>query len=841
MRHSPFENADLRYLRKLRISLGIPTRMWIFCLICAASGLSSIRCEAQPAQTSSSVSENAASVSTAENAEASSGSVSTQTAPRTYKNGLGLDLVQNLASDQKTIWTSPSRLRLADADWLLPFGVATGILFATDTEFSKHLSNSPSLLNHSSSFSNYGVASLAAASGGLYVLGRFTHDERKRETGLLAAEAAMNSLAVNYALKYSFERERPLEDNYRGPFFQGGGDSFPSIHSAVAWSTASVIAHEYPGTLPTILSYGLAAAISASRVSAKQHYSSDVLVGSAIGWLVGEEIYRHHHNAELGGRNWETYPEARDREPGRKPTAVASAYVELDSWIYPAIERLVALGYIHSEFIGIRPWTRLECAEMVEEAGDSLRAESGSADEAGQIYGELVGEFERDLAGAGNGGPASFNLESVYSHVTYITGPPLADSYHFGQTVIDNFGRPYEQGLNSYDGASAYATVGRFAVYVRGEYEHAPFAPAYSLPAREAIAATDDNPLQPAVPFNTANQFSLLDTYVTAKFSAWNISFGKQTLWWGPEDEGSLMLSDNAAPMYMFRAAPEESLEIPLLSRFLGRFKTDFFVGKLSGNQFPARPLIHGEKISFKPTQNLEIGFSRLVEFGGAGRPLTAGAIWNSYASVKSSVNYRAAVSPGKRTSGFDVSYRLPFVRNWASVYADSLGADEVTPLANPPRSALNTGIYLPRLPGIRRLDLRVEAGYTDATTSRSNNGEYVYWDLYYHDLSTNKGNLIGSWMGREGKGVGAVSTYSFSARNNIQFAYREAKVSKDFIPSGETINDASMTVNRWLFDVVSLSASVQYEKWLAPVLAVDPQTDWTSSIRVTFWPKKLT
>ncbi len=823
------------------MSLGTSTRVCICCLICVVSGLGSTYCEAQSTQLDSNASGNTANIQSSQPAETSPDPENpTQAVMNPYKNGVGLDLMKNFASDQKAIWTSPGRLRLADADWLLPLGVATGIFFATDTEFSKHLSNSPSLLNHSSSFSNYGLASLAAASGGLYVLGRFTHDEHKRETGLLAAEAAINTLAVDYALKYSFQRERPLEDNYRGRFWQSGGDSFPSIHSAVAWSAASVIAHEYPGTLPTILSYGLAAAISASRVSSKQHFPSDVLVGSAIGWLVGEEVYRHHHNPEVGGSDWETYSEARDQEPGRKPTAVASPYVELDSWIYPAIERLAALGYIHSEFIGIRPWTRLECAEMVEEAGDSLRAESDSRDEGAEIYGELEREFDRDLAGVADGGPASFDLESVYSRVTNITGRPLADSYHFGQTIIDDFGRPYEEGLNSYNGVSGYATVGRFAIYMRGEYQHAPYAPAYSLPVREAIAIADDNPLQPPIPFNTVNQFTLLDTYVTAKFDTWNLSFGKQSLWWGPEDEGSLMLSDNAAPMYMFRASPEEPFEIPLLSRVLGPFKTDFFVGKLSGNEFPARPVIHGEKISFKPTQNLEFGFSRLVEFGGVGRPLTAGAIWNSYASVKSSVNYRSAVSPGKRTSGFDVSYKLPFVRNLISVYADSLGADEVVPLANPPRSAWNTGLYMPRLPGIRRLDLRVEAGYTDATTPRSNGGEYVYWDLYYHDLSTNKGNLIGSWMGREGKGVRAVSTYSFSAHNNIQLAYREAKVSKDFIPSGETINDASAAVNWWLRGIVSFSASVQYEKWLAPLLAAGPQTNWTSSIQVTFWPKNL-
>jgi hypothetical protein len=92
--------------------------------------------------------------------------------------------------------------------------------------------------------------------------------------------------------------------------------------------------------------------------------------------------------------------------------------------------------------------------------------------------------------------------------------------------------------------------------------------------------------------------------------------------------------------------------------------------------------------------------------------------------------------------------------------------------------------------------------------------------------------------MGREGKGIRAISTYWLSPRDNIQFAYREAKVAKDFIPSGETINDGSVAANWWVRDVVSFSASVQYEKWLAPVLAAAPQTNWTSSVEVSFWPR---
>jgi membrane-associated phospholipid phosphatase len=762
-----------------------------------------------------------------------------QTSTPAYQNSIGAAFLKHLASDQYTIWTSPARLRFADVDWLLPLGTATGILLATDSDSSRHLSNSPSLLKHSNDFSTYGLATMVAAGGGLYLWGHFMHEEHKRETGLLAGEAAIDALAVDYALKYSLGRERPLTDNYRGAFFKGG-DSFPSEHSAAAWAIAGVIAHEYPGTLPTVLSYGVAAAISASRVSAKQHFPSDVLVGGAIGWLVAEEVYRHHHDPDLGGRDWQTYSDSIDAGSGRKSTSVGSPYVELDSWIYPAIERLAALGYIHSAYLGVRPWTRLECADLVEEAGDEIRAEGPSAESANEIYLALVQEFQGDLNALAEGGPLSADVESVYSRVTGISGQPLTDGDHFGQTIVDDFGRPYKQGANSYDGFSGYASAGRFVAYVRGEYQAAPSASPYSLGVREAIAKTDGNPLQPPIPIASTSQFRLLDTYLAADYADWNFSFGKQSLWWGPGDEGALIFSDNAEPIYMFRMTPERAFEVPLLSRVLGPFKTDFFVGKLSGNEFPPRPVIHGENISFKPARNLEIGFSRLVEFGGVGRPMTAGAIWNSYVSVKSSVNYRASRNPGKRTSGFDFSYRVPFIASGLTLYAESAAADDVVPLASLPRAAWNSGIYLPRVLSLSRLDLRIEGGYTDPVTPRSNDGEYLYWDLFYHDLSTNKNNLIGSWLGREGKGVRALSTYSFSAHDNIQFGYRQAKVAKDFIPSGETINDGSVTVNWWPKNFVNLSASVQYEKWLAPLLATGPQTNWTSTFEICFWPRAL-
>lgn len=115
---------------------------------------------------------------------------------------------------------------------------------------------------------------------------------------------------------------------------------------------------------------------------------------------------------------------------------------------------------------------------------------------------------------------------------------------------------------------------------------------------------------------------------------------------------------------------------------------------------------------------------------------------------------------------------------------------------------------------------------------------EGIYYDGFYHDLYTNKNNIIGSWIGREGTGIQARSTYWFSPRNTLQFRYRHAKVASDFIPGGETINDGSVKLDYWMRHDLSVSAFVQYEKWLAPILAPTAQTNWTSSVEVTFWPR---
>jgi hypothetical protein len=288
------------------------------------------------------------------------------------------------------------------------------------------------------------------------------------------------------------------------------------------------------------------------------------------------------------------------------------------------------------------------------------------------------------------------------------------------------------------------------------------------------IATMDLNPVFPPSPIASHDQARLLDTYIGLNLANWQVSYGQESEWWSPNESGPLLFSDNAFPVRMFHINRVSPFYMPGLFKFLGPVRWDAFFGALQGHQIAPGPFVHGEKVSFKPTRNLEFGFSRTVVLGGAGLPITLNRLIHSYFSVTSSNNETPATDPGKRTGGFDFSYRVPLLRNWLTIYTDSLADDDPSPLAAPRRAGINPGMYISHFPRLGKLDLRVEAPLTNVVALKSP-GQYIYWDHFYHDLYTNRGFLMGNWVGRDGSGFKASSRYWLSGRNTIQFGYRHA------------------------------------------------------------------
>jgi hypothetical protein len=363
----------------------------------------------------------------------------------------------------------------------------------------------------------------------------------------------------------------------------------------------------------------------------------------------------------------------------------------------------------------------------------------------------------------------------------------------------------------------------------------------------------------PAGPIASTANGRLIEAYASARYANHEISFGKQDDWLGPGLGGGMAYSNNAENIYSFRINRTDPLHIPLLSDLLGPFRYEFLVGSLKGHTYPNDPWVHVEKVSFRPDSNIEFGFERTVIWGGKGHePITLHSFLRSFFSLSapSGAVKDSPQDPGARFGAFDFSWRLPFVRNWFTLYTDSEAHDDVSPIDAPRRAAYRAGLYLSHVPGISKLDVRAEGISTDPPTSRSNGGQFMYWENIQRQGYTNKGVLFGDWIGREDKGGQGWITYHLSGNEWLRVGVRNQKAAKDFIeiPAvydsagnlvtkaveyGTTLNDIDFQAVKRIGKDIEVNGSFAYEHWKAPIYLPGPQTVTTTTIQVTWFPER--
>ena len=768
------------------------------------------------------------------------------------KNKAPASLERSLPRDiylgQKEFWSWPSRMRLDDAYWAVPFGIVTGGLISADQSIKNALPQNPNTIKRFKSLSNYGALAYGGLVGGSYVLGKMSHRTYLSDTAWLAGESGLNSLITTYALKYALARQRPTEGNGKGDFFSSG-QSFPSEHSAAVWSVATVFAGRYPGIIPKLGLFGGAGLISFSRVVGQQHFTSDAFVGSALGYYFGRQALRRYQREHETDYLYGSF--VREEEsPSRTTANMGSPYVPLDSWVYAVFDRLAAKGEIGTAFSDMRPWTRMECARLLDEYQNRMPV-TGADSTVDPDYRVLANEFAPELRRRSGEANLGADVESVYTRISGISGEPLRDGYHFAQTLINDYGRPYGQGVNAIFGTSMRATAGPFAAYVRAEYQRSGTNQQYNPGQQAQIAIADiGGAVPPANPFPSVSRGRIVEGYVAFAFKNMQLSAGQQSFWWGPTRGGSLLYTNNAESIPMVLFSTSSPSKVP----FLGATRFQFFVGKLSGHQYiqaqtqpgavvlfgpnVEQPYIEGQKVAFKPTPNLEFSVSKTGVFGGPLVHFTADSFFRSLFSRGNTTpgqQVGAANDPGDRRSAFDISYRVPGIRNWLTVYLDSMTDDEISPLGYPRRSAMNPGFYLARVPGIHKLDFRAEGVYTNLP-GLLNQG-FFYSNSKFREGYTNNLNLMASWIGRQGYGIQTFTTYNFSPQRTLQFGYRNQHVDKSFLEGG-SLTDANVKADFFLRNDLSVSSFLQYEKWTFPFLSDAAHSNMTAAMQITYWPK---
>ncbi len=206
------------------------------------------------------------------------------------------DIPRNVLHDEKHIFLSPFHINRDNAKWWIFFGGLTGTLIAFDQRISDTMPQETALTTPSKWASrigaDYAIYPLWAS---FYFVGKAGENPRARDTARIGIESLIDADITVNILKLVTQRPRPEHKGDSVKFFTGG-DAFPSGHSIKAWALARVTAREFPESkLVPIVAYGAASAVSIARFGGRRHSASDAIAGAAMGFFIGDFVYRHHH------------------------------------------------------------------------------------------------------------------------------------------------------------------------------------------------------------------------------------------------------------------------------------------------------------------------------------------------------------------------------------------------------------------------------------------------------------------------------------------------------------------------------------------------------------------
>ena len=251
--------------------------------------------------------------------------------------------------------------------------------------------------------------------------------------------------------------------------------------------------------------------------------------------------------------------------------------------------------------------------------------------------------------------------------------------------------------------------------------------------------------------------FALDGSYFSTRLGNWSASFGQQERWWGPGWDGSLILSSNARPIPAIsieRRIPE-AFEAKWLS-WMGPWSFQTFVGHMEEERHIPHPYLWGMRGDLNPTilGGLEVGFFRMIQLGGKGRPQGFNTFVDAFLSednygAKTGNNDRSK-EPGNQLAGIDLRWQ-PFDSPFA-LYGQVVGEDEDKFLPN----CLMFQYGIEAWKNLQDSTLRVFAEYADLTsywwTDDPRTRNITYGHHIYNDGYRYRGRPIGHWADQDSK-----------------------------------------------------------------------------------------
>jgi Capsule assembly protein Wzi len=206
-------------------------------------------------------------------------------------------------------------------------------------------------------------------------------------------------------------------------------------------------------------------------------------------------------------------------------------------------------------------------------------------------------------------------------------------------------------------------------------------SPAYqtNLFAAQMGLRVDQIPSQALPTFQNDNAWRLHNAGIATRLDDWNVQAVANQRWWGVGWQSSLVLSGNAPSMnaLSLQRASARAPQSPWLA-WVGPWSFEAFLGRMENHASPVDPLLLGTRLSFRPLPTLELGFTKVTQTGGQGRPGGVKNLTRAFWGLGSNADTPAqkATDPGNSLGGFDLRLRCP--SHWrCALYSQLMGEDQ--------------------------------------------------------------------------------------------------------------------------------------------------------------------
>ena len=298
-------------------------------------------------------------------------------------------------------------------------------------------------------------------------------------------------------------------------------------------------------------------------------------------------------------------------------------------------------------------------------------------------------------------------------------------------------------------------------------------------------------------------------SYLAGKlWNQWLIA-GQIPTYWGPGHDGSLIRGDASRPVYGITAqrAVQNAFETKWLS-WIGPWQYQAFAGQLDDYKAIPGAKLLSLRLTVQPLSYLELGGSRILQWGGEGRPESLDSLWNA---IKGNDNFDSANDDkSNQIAGLDFRLNMqPLLQIPVGIYGQYVGEDEAGFL--PAKKMYLAGTDFSST--YNNMPYQLYAEWADTRTNGQVDGvsynHYVYTDGYYQH-----GFPLGHAIGGDGQMYSVGGDIRFDVMNRLSGRALYAKVNQSNLainaafPKEDSIKGLDLTWTHYIKPTLPLKVN---------------------------------